>query len=88
MFVDSANQHRSKKVKEYLQRNLNNVKIEYFPVGSPELNAVQECWIQDRGNVLSSYYPSFSYIKTAISNYYRTMRFNLDIKKYLLRSMN
>lgn len=29
-------------VKEYLQKNLDTVKIEYFPVGSPGFNAVKE----------------------------------------------
>ncbi len=43
MFVDRASQHRARIVKEYLQRNLETIRVEYFPVGSPELNAVEEC---------------------------------------------
>ena len=88
MFVDGAAQHRSKEVNEYLQRNVDNVRVEYFPVGSPQLNAVEECWRQGKYSVLSDYCPSFQSLKQAISNYYRTRRFNLDIKKYLLRSTN
>ncbi len=88
MLVDRATQHRSKMVNEYLQRNLDAVKMEYFPVGSPELNAVEECWRQGKCNILSSCYHSFLHIKKVISNYYRTKRFNLDIKKYLFRSTN
>ena len=88
MIVDRAAQHRSKEVNEYLQRNVDNVRVEYFPVGSPEFNAVEECWRQGKHNLLSEHYPSFQSLKQAISNYYRTRRFNLDIKKYLLRSMN
>jgi DDE superfamily endonuclease len=42
IFVDRATQHRSKVVQEYLQRNEDSVKIEYFPVGSPEFNAVEK----------------------------------------------
>ncbi len=56
MFVDRAALHRSKIVKEYLQRNSDNVKRDYFPVGSPELNAVEECWRQGKNNILSMYY--------------------------------
>jgi transposase len=56
MFVDRATQHRSKIVKEYLQRNMDNLRIEYFPVGSPEFNPVEECWKQCKYNVLSNYY--------------------------------
>jgi hypothetical protein len=64
------------------------MKVEYFPAGSAFLNAVEECWRQGKGNILSNYYSSFSQVKQAISNYYRKRRFNLDIKKYLFRSTN
>ena len=86
IFVDRATQHRSKVVQEYLQRNEDSMRIEYFPVGSPEFNAVEECWRQGKYNILSNYYSCFSQLKQVISQYYRTRRFNLDIKKYLLRS--
>lgn len=88
MIVDRATQHRSKMVDEYIQRNSKTMKVEYFPVGSSFLNAVEECWRQGKDNILSNYYSSFTQIKQAISNYYRKRRFNLDIKKYLFRSTN
>jgi len=88
MFLDRATQHRLKMVEEYFQRNSKTIKVEYFPVGSAYLNAVEECWRQGKGNILSTYYSSLSDIRQAISDYYRTRRFNLDIKKYLFRSMN
>ncbi len=43
MFEDRSTRHKSNIVKEYLQRNMNNKRIEYFPVGLPELNTVEEC---------------------------------------------
>ena len=86
MIVDRATQHRSRMVKEYLQRNLETIRIEYFPVGLPLLNAVEECWRQGKRSILSRCYSGFSHLKQTISNFYRTRRFNLDIKKYLLRS--
>jgi transposase len=88
MFVDRATQHRSKIVKKYLQKNEDSVKIEYLPVGSPEFNAVEECWKQGKYDLLSNYYPNFQSLRNMISQYYRTKRFDLDIKKYLLRSTN
>jgi transposase len=88
IFVDRATQHRSKIVQEYLQRNGDNLRIEYFPVGSPEFNAIEECWKQGKYNLLSNYYTNFQSLRHMISQYYRTRRFNLDIKKYLLRSTN
>lgn len=86
IFADRATQHRSRIVKEYLHRNLETIRAEYFPVGSPEFNAVEECWRQGKYSILSNCHYSFSHLKKAISQYYRTRRFNLDIKKYLLRS--
>ena len=86
MIVDRATQHRSRMVKEYLQRNLETIRIEYFPVGLPLLNAVEECWRQGKCNLLPRYCSGFSHLKQAISNFYRTRRFNLDVKKYLFRS--
>ena len=88
IFVDRATQHRSKIIMEYLQKNNKDIQIEYFPVGSPEFNPVEECWKQGKYSILSNYYHSFSGIKQTISHYYRTKRFNLNIKKYLFRSTN
>ena len=42
------------------------IKIEYFPVGSPQLNAVEECWRQGKYNILSNYYSNFLRIKQVI----------------------
>ena len=86
MIVDRATQHRSRMVKEHLQRNLETIRIEYFPVGSPELNAVGECWRQGKCNLLPRYCHGFPHLKQAVSNFYRTRRFNLDVKKDLFRS--
>jgi transposase len=88
MFVDRATQHRSNIVKKYLKKNKDSIRIEYFPIGSPEFNAVEECWRQGKHNLLSNYYPKFQSLKHMVSQYYRTRRFNINIKKYLLRSTN
>lgn len=63
MVVDRATQHRFTMVKKYLQRNVGTIKIEYFPVGSPAFNAVEECWRWGKCNLLSKYYPDFVNIK-------------------------
>jgi hypothetical protein len=58
---------------------------EYLSKGSPEFNAVEECWKQGKDDLLvSKYYPRFTDLKVAIREYYRTRRFNLDIVKYHL----
>ena len=87
MFTDRARQHRSKKVQEYLEENKDAIRTVYLPKGSPEFNAVEECWRQGKCDLLvSKYYPKFTDLKSTISRYYRTRRFNLDVVKYLLRT--
>jgi len=88
MFTDRARQHQAKKVREYLEENKDSLRIVYLPKGSPEFNAVEECcWRQGKYDLLvSKYYQRFTDLKSTISRYYRTRRFNLDVVKYLLRA--
>jgi hypothetical protein len=45
LFLDRAPQHcRSIKVRKYLEKNKDDIRIGWFPKGSPEFNAVEECW--------------------------------------------
>ena len=89
LFLDRAPQHcRSRKVRACLERNSDDMIVEYLPKGSPNLSAVEECWRQGKNDLLvSKYYPRFTNLnlKTAITNYYRTKCFKLDIAKYLMR---
>ena len=78
-----------RKYKEYLKENNDSIRIIYLPKGSPEFNAVEECWRQGKHDLLvSKYYPRFTDLKSSISKYYRTRRFNLDVVKYLSRKVN
>jgi transposase len=89
LFMDRAAQHyRSKKVRAYIEENKEEIRVEYFPRGSPEFNAVEECWRQGKDDLLvSKYYPRFPNLRHVIAKYYRTKRFKLDITKYLLRNV-
>jgi transposase len=74
-------------IRKHLEENKDVVRVEYLPKGSPEFNAVEECWRQGKDDLLvSKYYPKFPNLEGAIANYYRTKRFKLDIIKYLLRN--
>ena len=90
LFIDRARQHhRSIMVREYIKQNKDVLKVIYFPKSSSEFNAIEECWIQGKYNLLvSKYYPKFVNLTNAISNYYRTRRFKLDILKYLFRNVS
>jgi transposase len=88
LFLDRAPQHHSSVIiKKYLKENNDSIRVKYLPKGSPDYNAVEECWRQGKNDLLvSRYYPKFHNLKSAISNYYRTRRFKLDITKYLFRN--
>ena len=55
IFVDRATSHCSKVTRTYLEQNKDTIRLEYFPVGSPEFNAVEECWRQGKYHLLSIY---------------------------------
>jgi transposase len=57
LFIDRATQHYcSRKVRTYLEENKDVIRVTYFPKGSPELNAVEECWRQGKYDLLVSKY--------------------------------
>ena len=86
LFTDRARQHRSKKVRKYLEDNKGSLRIIYLPKGSPRFEAVEECWRHGKYNLLASkHYSRFTDLKSTIPKYYGARRFNLDIVKYLLR---
>jgi len=76
-------------VKEYIKQNNDILKVIYFPKGSPEFNAIEECWRQRKYDLhVSKYYPRFEDFRHVVANYYRTRRFKLDITKYLSRDVS
>ena len=88
VFVDRATPHGSKITRKFIEQNKDILRLEYLPVGSPEFNAVEECWRQGKYHILSTYYPTFDDLKYNICCYYRNTRFNLDIVKYLMRRVD
>lgn len=90
LFIDRARQHyRSIMVRKYIKQSKEVIKVVYFPKGSSEFNAVEECWRQGKYDLLvSKYYPKFEDFRHAITDYYRTRRFKLNIVKYLSRSVS
>ena len=62
-----------------------NIRIIYFPKGSPYSNVVEECWHQGKRVLpVSEYYRKFSDMCEAVSRY-RTARFSLELLKYANR---
>jgi len=85
IFLDkSAPHHRDERVRRWLRKNRNSVKVRWFSTARPELNPVEECWRQTRDIIQANrIYPTFESMKKEISKTLRTKRFRLDIVEYL-----
>jgi len=85
LFLDKATYHKKEvRVKRFLRKNKEVIKVRWFPSGFPEANPVEECWNQGKDVVLGSqFYDSFEEFEEAVVKYYRTKRFKLDLYKYL-----
>ncbi len=86
LFWDKATPHTHPKVKEYIEANSRCIKVEYFPTAVPELNPVEECWRQTKGDdevVANKTYETFEEFHKTASGFYKKKRFNLDLRHYL-----
>jgi transposase len=86
LFLDKAKQHyRSKKVLQYFADNKDSLIPVYLPTASPEFMVLEEIWNIAKNDLLVlQYYSSFVDFKNKISSYFRTKRFNLDMRNYLV----
>lgn len=85
VIADRASPHRSKDVEKFLKENP-DVKLAYFPKGSPYLNAAEVPWYRGKRDVsVSEFYPTRDDMNKAISSYFRTTRHHLDVMKYINR---
>jgi transposase len=82
-YMDRAPWHTEKRVLEYLKKNRKTIKVVWFPPGFPESNPLEECWNQGKDKIRSQFHDLFHIFKKAISEYYRTKRFRLNLSKYL-----
>jgi transposase len=89
LFMDKASPHyRSKKVKDYLEQNKDTLIPVYLPTASPEFMILEEVWnISKQDLLVLKYYSSFEDFKQKISCYFRTKRFGLNMRNYLLRTV-
>ncbi len=80
--------YKSKKVKTYFEENRDTLIPVYLPTAFPEFMMMEEVWnIAKRDLLVLKHYTSFADLKRNISIYFRTKRFNLNTKNYLLRKI-
>ena len=90
LFMDKASSphYRSKKVLKYFEENKDTLISVYLPTASPEFMIMEEVWnIAKRDLLVLKYYSSFVDLKNKISQYFRTKRFGLNMRNYLLRDV-
>jgi transposase len=75
-------------VKEYLEENKDPLIPVYLPTASPEFMMLEEVWnIAKRELLVLQHYSSFDDFKQKVSLYFRTKRFGLNMRNYLLRTV-
>jgi transposase len=75
-------------VKDYLEENKDTLIPVYIPTASPEFMMLEEVWnIAKQDLLVLKYYSSFEDFRQRISEYFRTKRFGLNMRNYLLRSV-
>ncbi len=84
--MDKASPHyKSKRVIKYFEENKDTQIPVYLPTASPEFMLMEEVWnIAKRDLFVLQYYTPFTDLKNRISIYFRTERFNLNRRNYLL----
>jgi hypothetical protein len=61
----------------------------WLPTASPEFMVLEEAWNISKNDLLRlRYYPSFADFVNKIGEYFRTKRFNLNVKNYLLANVS
>ena len=90
LFMDKATPHYTcKKVIKYFEDNKDTLIPVYLPTAaSPEFMVMEKVWsIAKRDLLVLKYYSSFADLKNKISAYFRTKKFNLNMRNYLLREV-
>jgi transposase len=86
--MDKASPHyESKKVTEYLEQNKDTLIPIYLPTASPEFMTLEVWNIAKQDLLVLKHYSSFEDFKQKISCYFRTKRFGLIMRNYLLTTV-
>ena len=87
LIMDNAPWHKSKKVRRYPERTP-DVMLLHLPAAGPELSAVEEVWRQAKYRLVTSeFYSTLDGLKAVVSEHFRICAINVDIYKYLMRSL-
>jgi transposase len=75
-------------VKDYLEENKDSLIPVYLPTASPEFMMLEGVWnIAKQDLLVLEYCSSFEDFREKVSKYFRTRRFGLNMRNYLLRTV-
>jgi transposase len=81
--MDNVGYHKTSCIQNYLAK-FSNIKVEYYPPYSPELNAIETCWKITRASVTNStYFQNIDEMRIAIENFLDNHFFMLNLSNYL-----
>ena len=84
--LDNASYHKSSTIRKYFNSLNGNIKVEFFPPYSPELNPTEGCWRAIRTTVTNSaYFPTVENMQMGIDQFLGSHRFNFNLSNYLCR---
>ena len=85
----AAPHYKSQKVKLYFEKHKDSLIPVWLPTASPEFMVLEEIWNIAKDDLLVlQHYSSFTDFLIRISSYFRTKRFNLDMRNYLLAKID
>ena len=89
LFLDKAKQHYRSKKSEYFDLHKNDLIPIYLPTASPEFMGLEKIWHISKNDLfVLQYYSTFTDFRNKISTYFRTKRFNLNMRNYLLAKID
>ena len=85
LILDKATWHKkSKKVQTYLKKHRRDLKIIWFPTGCPDMNPVEECWRQAKGEVNGGkIHESLEVMEKKLRYFLRYTNFRQQMVEYL-----
>ena len=85
LILDRATVHKSKKIRDFLTDNL-DVKLIWLPKG-PTISKHDRAVLENKHVLLvSEYYAMFTIMNNAVSQYFGTKKFKLDVVNYIFRN--
>jgi len=82
--LDRARWHTANIVQDYVARHAKCMRVEYFPITSPDANPVEECWRQTRNNVTANTtFDNVAHLKQALRSEWNKQRFKHNSINYL-----